>query len=259
MIIDYTSPETLQFALRSIDTIVSTVTGSAQMELIRAAVRARVRRFAPAEFEGLPQLRAANDPLDRGRAAARQLLAHYSPHIQSTAFICGILYERFQPGGLAQSRIGMSSGISAEGSYMIDCRNMTAQVPAYDSNNSPTATICMTAAQDVARFVTLALDLCTWPPELRMYGQRVLVKDLVTQVQRLKGTYYEHLRWTVDGGNLNSADGGKARPSPPGGIILRVCAQNCRLQLLSATDQDSCGCAHFSTHRRAATISLSRT
>jgi len=46
--------------------------------------------------------------------------------------------------------------------------------------------MCMTAATDVARFVTKALDLPQWPPELRMCGQRVLVKDVVALVQQLK-------------------------------------------------------------------------
>ncbi|EME88303.1 uncharacterized protein MYCFIDRAFT_128961 [Pseudocercospora fijiensis CIRAD86] len=186
-VIDYGDIDTLRFSLRGIDTIISTISGPNQIELIKAAVQASVRRFVPSEFEGLPQLRNANDPLDRSRTAARQLLAHYSQRIQSTAFVCGILYERFQPGGLAQSRIGANSGLSAEGSYILNLRTMTGQVPAYDANNNPTAMICMTAAQDVARFVTKSLELHTWPPELRMYGQRVLVKDLVLQIQRLKG------------------------------------------------------------------------
>lgn len=186
--IDYNDSDRLRFVLRGIDTVISTVTGPNQVFLIQAAVAARVRRFAPAEFEGPPQLRASNDPLDRGRSIARQWLEHFASNIQSTAFVCGILYERFQPGGLAQSQIGMTSGLSGEGDYMMNCRRMTAQAPAYDHNNDSNATICMTAAQDVARFVTQSLDLRTWPSELRMHGQRIQVKDLILQVQRLTGT-----------------------------------------------------------------------
>lgn len=71
----------------------------------------------------------------------------------------------------------------------MNCRNMSAQVPALDVDNNPNVTICLTAAQDVARFVTRSIDLQQWPPELRMCGQRLLVKDLTTLVQRLKGPY----------------------------------------------------------------------
>ncbi|KAK3722397.1 hypothetical protein LTR37_002388 [Vermiconidia calcicola] len=196
-VVDYGDFESLKYALRGIDTVISTVTGVNQIELIKAAVSARVRRFAPAEFEGPPQLRSASDPLDRGRTLALQWLSHYSQSqlIQSTRFVCGILYERFQPGGLQQLRIGNTSGFGGEGAYIMDCRNMSAQVPAYDAENNPNVVICMTAAQDVARFVTKAVDMKQWPAELRMCGQRILVKDLVAAVQRLKGQAFNPIQW----------------------------------------------------------------
>ena len=190
-VVDYRDIETLKYALRGIDTVISTVTGQTQIELIKAAVSIRVRRFIPAEFEGLPQLRNSNDPLDRGRTLARQFLQHYAQFIESTTFVCGIFYERFQPGGLQHTRIGLTSGLCGEGDYIMDCRNMHAKVPAYDADEKMTVTICMTAAQDVARFVTKALDLPQWPAELRMVGQRVLVKDLVELVQHLKGEQFD--------------------------------------------------------------------
>ena len=71
----------------------------------------------------------------------------------------------------------------------MNCRTMSAQVPAYNASNQANVVICMTAAQDVGRFVTKALDMNHWPAELRMCGQRVKVSDLVAAVQRLKGEY----------------------------------------------------------------------
>ena len=186
-VIDYSSQQSLQFALRGIDTVISTVTGPNQIELIKAAATVRVRRFAPAEFEGPPSLRSTNDPLDRGRAVARQWLDYYSQHMQSTIFVCGMFYERFQPGGLRQTRFGLTSGFSGEGDYIMNCRTMAAQVPCYDANNDPNVTICLTAAQDVGKFVTKAIDLPQWPAEMRMCGLRIKVKDLVALVQQLKG------------------------------------------------------------------------
>ncbi|TKA83308.1 hypothetical protein B0A55_00591, partial [Friedmanniomyces simplex] len=94
---------------------------------------------------------------------------------------------RFQPIGLGHSGIGLTPGLGSEGDYIMNCRTMSAQVPAYNANNIPNVTICMTAAQDVAKFVTKALDLPQWPAELMMYGQRIAVKDLVGLVQRLRG------------------------------------------------------------------------
>ena len=94
-VVDYSDAKTLLYALRSIDKIISTVNGPNQIELIKAAVTARVRRFAPAEFEGPHELRPTDDILDRGRRIALEWLAHYSQYIQSSVFVCGILYERF--------------------------------------------------------------------------------------------------------------------------------------------------------------------
>ena len=185
-IVDYDDADDLKFALRGIDTVISTVTGPNQILLIKAAVAARVRRFAPAEFEGLPQLRPANDPLDRQRTNALSWLRYYRDRIQHTVFACGIFYERFQPGGLPRSLIARNTGYHGEGSYIMDCARMTAEPPAFGSSNQPDVAICMTSIRDVARFVTKAIDLQTWPLELRMCGERVTVHNLVILVQRLR-------------------------------------------------------------------------
>ncbi|KAL1630492.1 hypothetical protein SLS56_004892 [Neofusicoccum ribis] len=184
---DYDDLNSLEHALAGIDIIISTVSGPSQLALIKAAVNAGVRRFAPAEFEGPPSLRQNNDPLDRGRASAMAYIDHYRSYFEATTvFVCGILYERFQPGGLAAARIGASTGVSQEGNYILDLRYMTAQVPAYDSTNQPSY-VCMTAAQDAARLVVAALDMPTWPPEFRMCGERIKVYDLVAIARGVRG------------------------------------------------------------------------
>nr|OQO29496.1 hypothetical protein B0A51_03024 [Rachicladosporium sp. CCFEE 5018] len=184
-VVDYTDAQSLTFALKGIDTVISTVTGPSQVNLIRAAVAVRVRRFAASEFEGLPSLRPAGDPLDRRRSDATRWLQHYAQNIISTVFVCGIFYERFQPGGLARSLVGLNTGFSGEGDYILDIANMRAQVPALTAEGQPVM-MCMTAIQDVARFVTRAIDLPTWPPELRMCGERLSVQNLVLVAQHLK-------------------------------------------------------------------------
>lgn len=162
------------------------MTGANQILLIKAAVSARVRRFAPAEFEGLPQLRPTNDPLDRQRTNALNWLRHFRGSIQHTVFACGIFYERFQPGGLPRALIARNVGYLGEGSYIMDCARMTAESPALGASNQPDVTICMTSIRDVARFVTKAIDLATWPLELRMCGERVTVHNLTVLAQRLR-------------------------------------------------------------------------
>lgn len=183
---DYNNSASLQHALRGIDTVISTVTGPAQLALIEAAVWCRCRRFAPAEFEGRPSLRPANDPLDRGRAAAQTRLQYYRRQIESTNFICGILYERFSVGGLAANRIGLQSGFASEGDYILNARTMIASAPVYNESNG-FSKICLTSAYDVARFVVRALDLPRWPAEMTMYGDKMTVSALVALVQECRG------------------------------------------------------------------------
>lgn len=198
---DYSDAEDLRFALRGIDTVISTVTGPNQIQLIKAAVSSRVRRFAPAEFEGPPQFRSQNDPLDRSRASARYWLQYYQSSIQSTVFICGVFYERFQPGGLPQSLIALNTGYHGEGTYILDCARMSAELPALGLGNRPNVTICMTSVRDVANFVTKALSLPTWPAELHMVGERITVHNLAILVERLKSKLLLMIlfyRWNTD-------------------------------------------------------------
>ena len=185
MVVDYENQTDLLFQLAGVDAVVSTVSGGPQLALIEAAARVGARRFAPAEFTGSSVLRPTVDPLDRGQRAAIARLQFYKPQgMAYTVFSCGILYERFAPGGSWSSNIGRVSGIGEEGDYIFNMRTMKAQVP-HDSSGQP-ATVCMTASQDVGHFIVAALDLPEWPSELRMCGERMSVSDVVTVGELLR-------------------------------------------------------------------------
>lgn len=169
-----------------VDTVISTVTGNAQLRLIEAAVQCRVRRFAPAEFEGQPGLRTQNGLLDRGRGAALALLQHYSGYIQSCVFVCGIFYERFSVNGMISLKIGVNTGYGNEGDYIADPRNMTAVAPVYDSAQN-LSSLCLTSAYDVAKFVVRSLDMPSWPHEMSMCGERMSVNALIDLIQQCRG------------------------------------------------------------------------
>lgn len=187
MVTDYSNGSNLIFNLAGIDTVISTVSGNPQLALIDAAAQARVRRFAPSEFEGLPLLRPVQDPLDRGKRAALQRLQqqHQAHGMQYCVFTCGILYERFAPGGMIASNIGRGSGVSGEGDYVINIRQMKALIP-HRADNQP-AVVCLTSARDVGRFVAAAIGLPQWPAELRMFGERMDLSNLVRIVEIMRG------------------------------------------------------------------------
>lgn len=189
LVTDYSDGPALIFDLAGIDTVISTISGNAQLALIDAAVEAHVRRFAPAEFEGLPSLRPMPDALDRGRRAALERLRQYqSRGMQYCVFICGIFYERFGPGGMIASNIGRGSGISGEGDYLMNIREMKAQIP-HGSNGRP-ASVCITSVQDVGRMVAAAVGMPQWPTEIRMCGERTDFSALVRTAELMKGIYF---------------------------------------------------------------------
>lgn len=186
---DYENRRSLEYALRGIDVVISVIPGEIQLRIIDAAIRSGVRRFAPAEFEGLPNHRPRSDPLDRGKAAVESHLDRHRNRIESTIFVCGVLYERFAPGGLAASNLGRSTRISGEAEYMVDVRNMKAEVP-YSNANNQEVSLCMTSAPDVGRFVTRALDIDQWPPRLVMQGDRMTTYELLGAVTRARGKIF---------------------------------------------------------------------
>ena len=190
IVVDYADPNSLRFKLSGVDTVISTITGAAQIALIDAAASVHVRRFAPAEFEGLPALRSPQNLADRDKDASLARLQYYAQHSPSrmsyTVFVCGILYERFAPGGMAASAIGLQCGTSGEGEYLMDIRRMRARIPHFNAAGE-IVHICMTSAEDVGRFVVAALDLPQWPTEMRMCGERMSASNVVRVAELMIG------------------------------------------------------------------------
>jgi hypothetical protein len=155
-----------------------------------------VRRFAPAEYEAPLENRVGPDLLDRGRAQVRAMLDQYRGHIESTIFNCGVLYERFAPGGLHNYRLAVNSGFGEEGDFLINPRNLTAEATFFDHNGQQ-AVVCLTAAQDAARLIVKSLDLPSWPSQLYMAGERLTVSDLILIVVRSRGLppLLHFIRW----------------------------------------------------------------
>ena len=165
--------------------VISVVSGDAQLSLIDAALHAGVERFVPAEFGGSPTRRLPDDPLGQNQIAALNRLRHYATlGMAHTVFVCGILYEHFGPDGMRGANIGDSCGANGEGHYLVDIRSMRSQIP-HDASGSP-GIICMTAAEDVGRFVVAALNLPQLPEELRMCGDRLNVSDVVQVAELMR-------------------------------------------------------------------------
>ncbi|KAK2796001.1 hypothetical protein FQN51_009546 [Onygenales sp. PD_10] len=188
--VDYSSNSQLQYALTGVDTVISTISGQAELALIDAAAQVHVRRFVPSEFEGGLSSRPAANILDRGNSSSLARLEHYQKYgMQYAVFACGIFYERFAPGGMAAFQLGNGTYISGEGDYLMNVRMMTADIPYFNAAGG-TVRVCLTSAQDVARYVVAALDLPHWTTEFRIYGDRMALSDIVQTAEIIRGVQF---------------------------------------------------------------------
>jgi hypothetical protein len=193
VVVDYDSQTDLLYALRGTDLVISTISGSPQINLIDAASRAEVRRFCPSDFEGPPTRRRGNeDPFDRGRAAALEYLREISRRntrhpMLFTTFTCGVFYERFARGGLASKGIGLGTGLEQQGAYLLDIERNAGEVVEYNAAGQPVY-LCLTSVVDVARFVVAAIGLGinNWPAEFRMRGDRRTVTQIIEYAEAIK-------------------------------------------------------------------------
>jgi hypothetical protein len=189
VVVNYENSSDLRFKLAGVDTVLSTVCGSPQLKLIEAAAAARVRRFVPSEFGGPPARRPSDDLLDRGHRQAVTLLAQLeSTGMHFCVFTCGILYDRFGPGGLAHSQLGLQSGIGSEGAYLMNCRQRVAKLP-YNTAGGHPAKVSMISLRDLAHCVVAALRLSSWPREFRVRGDRLDVRQIVATAEYVQGTF----------------------------------------------------------------------
>ncbi|KAJ4410315.1 hypothetical protein N0V82_009262 [Gnomoniopsis sp. IMI 355080] len=192
-VVDYTNPQELRYILKGVDLLISTIREeTTQLNLINAARHARVHTFVPAEFEGaVAQRPTSNDPFDHGSGRIRQYLnnssssssspASNSQHtLRYTVFSCGVLYERFAPGGLGRFNMGRSANVWRPGDYLLNIETAQADIVLRNAQGRP-VTVSMTSVCDVARFVAAAVDigLERWPREFRMRGDQMSLEEIV--------------------------------------------------------------------------------
>ncbi|KAL2370801.1 hypothetical protein RJZ57_004754 [Blastomyces gilchristii] len=107
--------------------------------------------------------------------------------MQYAVFACGIFYERFAPGGMAAFQLGKGTYIDGEGEYLMNICMMKAEIPYFNVLGAPVV-VCMTSAQDLARYIVAALDLPQWTTEFRVCGRRMTLGDIVKEAEIIRAT-----------------------------------------------------------------------
>ncbi|KAF4982894.1 hypothetical protein FZEAL_1590 [Fusarium zealandicum] len=201
MQVNYDDATSLAYALHGVNLVISIVSGNEQLSLISAAAQSGVLHFVPSEFEGSLEKRPLDvDQLDpqASSSQARTFLRRCarSTQMKWTVFSCGILMERFLPGGLCGVSMGYGSGLAYAGSYLLDIDNYTAEYVDKDARGR-TVRVCMTSVYDLASFVVAAIDLgpANWPREFTMRGDRLSLRDVVGHCGRATNAAFQHTQW----------------------------------------------------------------
>ncbi|TXB96030.1 hypothetical protein FocTR4_00016812 [Fusarium oxysporum f. sp. cubense] len=149
-----------------------------QMNLIKAADASRAtKRFIPSSFaipypeDGpkiLPPLQSYFDSLD--------YLSN--THLEWAVVHNGTFLDYYSPSTL--------KSYYDHGTLVVDIPNAAAGIPG--TGNEP---ITLTYTFDVARFVVAALDLPTWPRELRIIGDTLTYNELIRLAENARGVKFD--------------------------------------------------------------------
>ncbi|KAL9115634.1 MAG: hypothetical protein Q9227_000002 [Pyrenula ochraceoflavens] len=206
--VDYSSSDSLFPALQGVHILIVTLLASdntwcsSQLNLLDAALRAGVKRFAPAEFGVGPKASASVD-----------ILKAQAPVVEAcrkaTAEHAGFEFARFSVGifmnylgyGAVDEEVALA-GKGNDGEFVWNVKEMKAEIPLIEGkeNERSVPRITMTELGDVGRFVAAAceLPLGEWKEDMFCVGDTLRLDEVVEIVERMRGRKMEVKYRTVE-------------------------------------------------------------
>jgi uncharacterized protein YbjT (DUF2867 family) len=176
--VDYADRASLVSALQGVHTVISTIwatdetLATSQLALLRAAVEAGVKRFAPSEFAV--------------RAVPDEPLSLYRPKsvVSEAVAKSGLEWTIFENGVFMNYLVSGTKGIGHLGSIkvVVDVENATATVPG--TGDQKTA---FTTGEDVGAFVAASLELDKWPENSGMVGDVKTYNEVIKLAENVRG------------------------------------------------------------------------
>jgi hypothetical protein len=191
--VDYMSHSDLVKALQGVDTVISTLFSyesgwaSAQISLLNAALEAGARRFIPSDWGYGPKMPPRVTSLlqqTKVWASCREKKRLY-PDFEWISVHCGGFMNYL---GLGSSVEGALNGLADEKSFILDIKNMTANVPLSPEGHVPRIT--MTELGDIGLYVSALckLPLGAWRDEhIGIEGDTKRVDDIILMVEKVRG------------------------------------------------------------------------
>lgn len=174
--------------------VISTIKGPEQLALIKCAALANVQLFIPSAFSGPTQSTPSSLDTSEWQTVLDTLkFCRSKTGMNFTIFTCGIFYERFAPGGLNAVQISTSNNrhaaVGEECNFLVDMRAAKATLPVPGSHE---ASICMTSARDVAKYIVASLrafeNLAAWPAEFKFCIEKLKMSELLAICSRVRRT-----------------------------------------------------------------------
>lgn len=202
--VNYDDISNLYYALSDVDILISVlkVPGpewvTYQLNLLRAAIAAGVKRFSPSEFELGPVADGDVDIL-AGKLAVWDACrtAMEKREIICARFSCGMFMNYL---GLGSRRgVGATHGLE-DAPIIWDVGNMAVELPlANYAGGGKGAILTMTEIGDVGRFVAAAceLPLDAWPEtgDFGMVGETVQVEEVARVIERVRERELAVVSW----------------------------------------------------------------
>lgn len=163
-----------------------------QTNLLKASIRAGVKRFAPSEFAAgknaaktIDGMRPTLEVMDVCRAAKK---AH--PALEIAGFHIG-LFMNYLGFGAPHNEKDAVHGIVYEWPVVWDMKNMKARIPLSPEGNIPR--LSLTELSDVGRFTAAAclLPEGTWQEEFNFVGETIRMDEVVRIIEKVRGQKME--------------------------------------------------------------------
>jgi uncharacterized protein YbjT (DUF2867 family) len=176
--VDYADHASLVSSLRGVHTVISTIwatdetLATSQLALLRAAVEAGVKRFAPSEFavRALP-----DEPMTLYRPKSVVAKAVAKSGLEWTIFENGLFMNYFVSGTKGIGHLGSAK-------VVVDVENGTASVPGTGEEK-----VALTAGEDVGAFVAASLELDKWPEHSGMVGEVKTFNEVIKLAENIRG------------------------------------------------------------------------
>ncbi|KAF2800523.1 hypothetical protein K505DRAFT_320410 [Melanomma pulvis-pyrius CBS 109.77] len=218
--VDYLSVESLTTALKGIHTVISVTSAmdgmkaQIQINLVKAAVQAACKRFAPSRWgfgpRGWEDVKNAKESIE----GIREICMKHKDKIECANFNQGYfmnyiglgmypapsevdeetsLYRLKVGGGYMAGEDQASEGLlrqgdlkDGSGAFLIGLKNTIAELPTKDDGSWPRIT--MTTIGDTARFVVASLELPKWKEEMTMVGETLTMGELLAHAEAVTGS-----------------------------------------------------------------------